>query len=167
LSNIRFTQEQQRASLERRFWICVRRNGKNGCWRWVGFIDRDGYGVLGAPARKNKNLRAHRVAWLLHNGPVPPGLWVLHHCDNPPCCNPKHLWVGTPRENALDMIRKNRHGAPKGAKHYAAKLTAAGVRDARKRFKQGETLTALAIEYQVSTSTLGEAVHRYTWKSVK
>jgi hypothetical protein len=85
-----------------RFWARVEKLS-TGCWEWSGFrnLARGGYGYV-------EGRRAHRVAWELANGPIPEGLHVCHRCDNPPCCNPSHLWLGTDLDNARDKIAKRR-----------------------------------------------------------
>lgn len=81
----------------------------NGCLEWTGRTCRDGYGLL---AINHKPVRAHRLAWELANGPIPTGMFVLHHCDNPPCCDAidteHHLFLGTQQQNVDDMIAKGR-----------------------------------------------------------
>lgn len=76
-----------------------------GCWEWARAKTRKGYGHAQKGAIK---LRAHRFAFELWNGPIPDGMMVLHSCDNPPCCNPEHLRVGTAKDNVFDMIQRNR-----------------------------------------------------------
>jgi hypothetical protein len=80
-----------------------------GCWIWLGAIKSYGYGSI---KYRNKDMRANRVSWLAFKGEIPKGLCVLHHCDNPACVNPDHLFLGTLKDNMQDCIKKGRrhHG---------------------------------------------------------
>ena len=91
-----------------RFWDKVDKSGR--CWEWLAAKNSSGYGRLN---NNGRNHLAHRVAWILTNGPIPEGdhygtICVLHHCDNPPCVNPAHLFLGTIQDNVNDMIEKGR-----------------------------------------------------------
>ena len=76
------------------------------CWEWIGNKDKDGYGVF---THNRKVAKAHRVSWTIHNGDIPPDTSVLHTCDNPPCSNYQHLFLGTQLDNIKDMVKKGRN----------------------------------------------------------
>lgn len=91
------------AAFEARFWRNVKKT--DTCWLWTGTFAAHGYGqVRRGPAR----YMAHRASWELNVGPIPAGLHVLHHCDNPPCVNPAHLFLGTHSDNMRDAVKKGR-----------------------------------------------------------
>jgi hypothetical protein len=93
---------------EQRFWLQVApMMDDRGCWEWAGAISSNGYGAI---LWNSKLLGPHRVSWILHYGDIPSGLIVCHTCDNRSCVNPAHLWLGTTRDNAIDMSRKGRAG---------------------------------------------------------
>lgn len=82
----------------------------SGCWEWQGFRSPKGYGRVNAP--RGRKVFAHRVAWLLSRFVLPEGMLVLHRCDNPPCVNPDHLFMGTHADNSRDMVAKGRRFNP-------------------------------------------------------
>jgi hypothetical protein len=87
------------------FWGKVSVGHPGGCWGWIGATDPFGYGQVWSEGRVQA---AHRVAWRLVKGPIPSGSLVLHHCDNPPCSNPDHLFLGTQKDNMMDAASKGR-----------------------------------------------------------
>lgn len=93
--------------LEERYWEKVI-TFKEGCWKWGGVTDNHGYGTISKGRQTEGRVKAHRISWELHFGPIPTGLNVLHACDNPVCTNPDHLMIGTQRANAVDAARKGR-----------------------------------------------------------
>ena len=91
-----------------RFWSKVEE--QDGCLVFKSYYDRDGYGRYRLDGgRSAPKIKAHRAAWILTHGEIPEGMFVLHKCDNPPCVNPEHLFLGTPKDNMIDMVRKGRH----------------------------------------------------------
>ena len=96
-----------------RFWMKVEKT--ESCWLWTAAINKTGYGDF--YASRTKHVLAHRFSWVLHYGPVPDGLFVCHHCDNPRCVRPDHLWLGTTQENTADMLKKGRHRFGTGQPH--------------------------------------------------
>lgn len=88
-----------------RFWSRVDIKGEDECWPWTSSRDPHGYGVFSINSR---NTAASRAAYILKNGTIPDRLRINHHCDNPPCCNPRHLYAGTAAENTRDMVIRGR-----------------------------------------------------------
>lgn len=138
----------------------------NECWEWQGYRNKKGYGRIASGGSSGRMLAAHRVAWAAHNAePVPPGLCVCHHCDNPACVNPAHLFLGTSPENTADMIAKGRAIKAKGEAHGSSRLTEAQVLEARRLHSAGGmTKQSLSDRYGVSRSAIYYAVTRKTWR---
>lgn len=94
-----------------RFWNNINIADTDSCWNWKKCVDKDGYGKWGILRRKqkvSKTLKTHRVSYQLTYGRIPEGLVVCHKCDNPRCCNPYHLFLGTQQDNLADMTNKGR-----------------------------------------------------------
>lgn len=146
---------------EIRFWEKVAKS--DGCWEWTAYRNSAGYGRFTVGPGNETN--AHRYSWFLHYGPIPGGLWVLHHCDNPPCVRPDHLWLGTTGDNTADMIAKGRarRGVTRGENQSQAKLTEADVRTIRASREPG---VELARRYDVSTGLISHVRNRRNWRHV-
>ena len=135
-----------RKQLERaRFWAKVNIGAPNECWLWTA--SRNGRAGYGNAVVGRRCVGAHRVAWSLTNGPIPDGLVVMHSCDNPPCCNPAHLSVGTNGDNIRDAAAKGRLSKPSP---NLRKLSTDAVIAIQTRVRNGERQKDLAAEYGVS-----------------
>lgn len=140
----------------------VAKGGPDECWPWLGSCHRKGYGQFGD--RSVGTRYAHRIAWEFAYGTIPDGMLVCHACDNPPCCNPSHLFLGTDRDNAQDRERKGRRKPAVGSKHGSAKLTEEQVREIRSR--EGISLRALGRLYGMSPGHIGCIRRGDKWKHV-
>jgi hypothetical protein len=146
-----------------KFYTYFTKNEETGCWEWDGTI-RTGYGRY---YYKGKWMTAHRVSWELHNGPIPDGLLVLHKCDNKPCVNPDHLFVGTQRDNVRDMWKKQRAKVLKGSKSPNSKLTEKTAIEIRNLYEEGGTSYAkLARKFNVSAKLVELVIKRQVWRHV-
>lgn len=157
-----------------RFWSKVDKSGgEDSCWEWKARRVPGGYGQFryGSrvdPNRKQQLLPSNRVAWNLTFGEIPEGLFVCHSCDNPPCCNPKHLWLGTPLENVEDMIKKGRHASRTkmhGEKHPNHKLTIDDVSRMCDLYTSGDwSQRRLGKEFGVSNCLVNRIVNGLAWR---
>lgn len=147
-----------------RFWNAVEKRGPDECWEWKRGRQRAGYGALYiAP----KVIGAHRIAYELANGPIQNGLSVLHRCDNPPCCNPAHLFLGTDADNTKDRISKGRTKVLRGEDAARAILTEEQVKEIRASYKPYETTHQLLADvYGVSRTAIRSVVDRRNWRHV-
>ena len=134
----------------------------SGCWLWSHRIGRQGYGNA---KFGRKTVGAHRVSWILHNGPIPPGICVCHRCDTPACVNPAHLFLGNQTDNLRDMFAKGRHFDNRGALNPRAKLTPADVAEIRALGK-GVSQRELAARFGVGPSSIRDIQTGRRWRSL-
>lgn len=143
-----------------RLWAKTKKGGSDECWEWQGSRHPKGYGQIGRGRRKDGLAYAHVVAWEVTHGPVPSGAHVCHRCDNPPCVNPSHLFLGSPADNTHDMIRKRRHSY---GENHATKLTEKDVVEVRRLLAEGTTQQAVADRFSVSRSLIGQVGRFNRW----
>ena len=147
------------------FWAGYAR-AANGCLEWQRNLNDSGYGKVSEDLGDGSR-RAHRVAWIFTIGPIPEGLHVLHHCDNPPCGDVDHLFLGTHPENIEDMVTKDRSPilGKAGERHPNSKLTDGDVTEIRRLYAAGRgTQEALAEAFGISRRNVSMIVTRKTWK---
>jgi hypothetical protein len=146
-----------------KYWEKVDKQGPDDCWNWTGAKTRLGYGSIGVDG---KTMSAHRVAWAMEYGSLPDDKDVCHHCDNPGCVNPKHLFLGTETDNMRDKMSKGRGNQQKGERNGNAKLTSEAVTHIRELAQQGRRLVDIAAIFGISDITVGAIVKRRAWKHV-
>lgn len=169
-----------------RFWSHVEKT--DTCWLYSPIYPKNRYGAFNIGKTKTKS---HRFSWELEYGPIPEGMNVLHHCDTPACVRPDHLFLGTQKDNVLDMVQKNRHWMHvnpekrltgerhwtrinpqaikpinQGEKSHTAKLTPQDVRMIRIRANHGEAQKEIAKDYPVNSSTISGIITRKYWKHI-
>lgn len=160
-----------RKPLAERFWAKVRRT--DDCWIWMGARNSAGYGNIGDYGDGRKVVLTHRLSMALSGTAIPIGMQVLHRCDNPPCVNPGHLFVGTALDNSRDMITKGRHShgdehtkrlrLPRGEHHANARLTDAAVCEIRTSQLPVKTL---AEKFGVVRTVIYKVLRREIWAHV-
>ena len=149
---------------EGRFWAMVDRSGE--CWVWTGSRQRRpsgelSYGRFAPNGDQGPVWQAHRFSRLLADGRLPDEGKVLHHCDNPGCVRPEHLYVGTSADNNADMVSRGRIARQRGTSNPRARLTEAQVREVRRRRDEGPT--PLAQEFGVRRQSISDILAGRTW----
>lgn len=149
-------------SIEARFWKYVDRRSDVECWEWIGSKTRWGYGQLNI---ENRPFRTHRLSYLIHCGPFPMELEVMHACDNPACVNPHHLSTGTRSDNASDAVRKGRARGllGRGINNPNTKLTPEDVISIRASIRNGLSYRLTGIQHGVAKSTVKAIADGKSW----
>lgn len=143
---------------EAEFWANMEET-EDGCWEWQLSKQTNGYGQVWFNGEQRT---AHRLSWILTHGDIPEGICVLHRCDNPPCCNPDHLFLGTQADNMKDMTQKGRSLA--GETNPGSKLSESQVLQIKDRYKGGDvTQTELADIYHISQTAINDIVNGRRW----
>jgi hypothetical protein len=142
---------------ERFLYFC---NKTSRCWEWKGGINSTVRGIFWM---NGKTIKAHRASWIIHNGTIPNGMLVCHHCDNGKCVNPEHLFLGSYKDNTQDMLRKGRGNIPHGESHWNSKLTKYKVSKIRDLSKNGFSQKYLALMFNVSAPNISEVVNYKIW----
>lgn len=145
--------------LWRRFYAKFLPRPSTGCWIWTGSRSQ-GYGVI-RQAHYGKARNAHRVSWELHCGPIPAGLFVCHKCDVRSCVNPDHLFLGTQRENMLDMHGKGR--AARGEESHYSRITEEQVHQARAMLKDGMLQREVAEKIGLTQTSVSRIKRGESW----
>ncbi len=133
----------------------------NGCWEWQGATAKEGYGHITRGRRGEGIVRTHRAMWEIVFGPIPDGLCILHRCDNPPCANPAHLFLGTRGDNNADMVAKGRNVVQQAGEGSNTKLTWKQVRAIR---ADGRRNCDIGVAYGIDHSHIGKIKRGERWK---
>jgi hypothetical protein len=146
----------------KRFWDKVDRDNVYGCWEWKAYFNKGGYGVFNIG--KGLSIIASRMAFQLTKGEIINDLFVLHTCDNPRCCNPAHLYLGTDADNARDKKVRGRSVRMFGESNGRHKITSDQVLDIRSSYcKGGISMRVLANKYDIHQSQIWRIVHGLRW----
>ena len=160
------TGHYQRKTISERLFAKVRITP--GCWLWQGGKANYGYGTMSDGS--GRLIGAHRASWIVHNGPIPEGLQVLHKCDVPECVNPDHLSLGTQKDNMEDCANKGRIRfgivKSKGSSHYKTRFVEADIIEIRRLRSVGVPCCVVARKYGVCQSTISQITRRSNWAHV-
>lgn len=163
--------EERRTKLVKRFMSHVDTDCENGCWEWTGAKKKiiggkkDGLRGYGKFIYRHREIGAHRFSYALFVGPIPEDLFICHKCDNMCCVNPEHLFIGTPKDNSVDMVSKGR--GQRGESSFMSKLSDKDVLEIRAIFSSFNVRSIrkkLATKYDVEYSTIYRITEGITWK---
>lgn len=142
--------------LSERFWNRVRQGSASECWIWQGSTNTDGYGSVGY---LGKTIGSHRAAYMLTHGDIADNMHVCHTCDNPPCCNPAHLFLGTREDNIQDRCIKGRSRGPSREAHANTKLSVTDLESIRDLYATGNySYRKLASMFGVHYASIGKVI---------
>lgn len=153
--------------IQKLFWSHVQPAPDDRCWPWMRTtVGKLGYGQFKVhQGGERKSFRANRLAFYIVNGYWP--VFACHTCDNPLCCNPKHIYDGTPLQNMLDRKARGRANAPTGVSHWNSRLAESDVHEIRKRYAAGGvTYLQLGKEFGCSWNMIGCIVRRHSWTHI-
>lgn len=152
------------------FWDKVKQEGPDDCWPWLASTNKDGYGQFWIGYTF---VPAHRYAYVFkYQQRLSEGILICHHCDNPACCNPNHLFEGTVKDNVSDKMRKGRHGDPtpinpaKGSSHGMATLQESDVLKIRYIASNGTPQIEIARTFGVSAAQISAIIKRKYWRHI-
>lgn len=160
--NVRCSDCSDITPLADRLWSRVSIGSENECWPWMGWRHPVGHGQIGKGRRSEGLIYTHVAAWEVTFGPVPEQMRVCHRCDNPPCCNPRHLFTGTAADNTADMMSKMRHSH--GESHAGSKLTKTQVSEIRKLLSIGLSCQEVASRFPVSRPMIWKIKADKAWR---
>lgn len=143
------------------FWSKV--DISEGCWNWKAGLISSGYGSAYSPTLGPQ--AAHRLAWILTNGEIPDGMYVLHKCDNKKCVNPDHLYLGTQKKNLQDA--KDRGLTNTGEKHWNTSITESEVKLMRSLYKSGTPIKMIADIFNITYKNTWQILKFKRWKHLK
>ncbi len=151
---------RRRRMTQERFWERVNKGSPDECWNWTGTKTSFGYGCTYGDGTL---ILAHRYSWVIHNGDILEDMFVLHHCDNPACVNPRHLYLGTQKDNMADRSRRRRCC---GTVVGTAKLNEKDIDTIDLMLVVGILMKDIATMFGVSEDTIYSIKYRHTWKHV-
>lgn len=157
------TDEQKLARAKESFERSVIKNSE-GCWGWKFKLSPNGYTKF---RYGGSCTSGHRVSWMIHNGAIPPGMFVCHICDVKSCVNPEHLFIGTHNDNMRDMVKKGRGRNLAGEDNGNAILTVEKVKKIRRLLRSGVTAVRIAKDFKVCAASISNIKAGRTWKYVK
>lgn len=149
-----------------RFMSYVMPEPNTGCWFWTGAVIGKGRKAHGVSYANGKRILAHRLSFIIHKDQIPEGLIICHHCDNPRCVNPDHLYAGTDQQNAMDKVRRGRNRNPVGEKHGRAVYTEDIVTKALEMRLQGHTNVFIAKTLSIHERAITDFAAKKSWAHI-